>query len=462
MKKLLIFLILLLIMQIAYAQEIKVKDVPVQSVVLPGQNAIFDIELKNSQPNSDEIKAVIMDTEWRRQTGSDIYSLGANEIIKDRFVLFPLGYLKPGIYGLNVRFVSTRNPEIFADHQFVVTIVDYKEILEAELETNPQGIDPKKENLIKLNLRSRYNIDLENLNIIINSRFFNENIITNINGLESKAEEFIISADPGMQEGEYDTQIIINYNDKNLVDKTEKLRISAYENIKETKTSKAGFLTKKDTLFRKNDGNSVSNEVYTVAISGFKKLFTKFEPEAADIENTDEGYKYTWQFALNPGEEYKIVIFSNYLTPLLFILLIILIIYLYFKVFRTELYMHKKVLVLKSQEGGVAGIKVLLTLKNNTNTIKNLYINDHIPGTLEIPHEYITLKPNSIKKGLAGSTITWEIPELVKGEERVISYKLKSHTGFRGKLIFQRAACRYKNSFGKLSVSNSNDVNVYA
>ncbi len=462
MKKLLIFLILLLIMQVVYAQEISVKSTPVQAVVLPGQNAIFDIELKNSQSNSDDIKAVIMDAEWRRQTGSEIYSLSANEKIRDRFVLFPLGYLKPGIYGLNIRFVSTKNPSIFADHQFVVTIVDYKEILEAVLETNPQGIDPKKENLIKLNLRSRYNIDLDNLNIIINSRLFSENIITSIDGLENKAEEFIISVDPSVQEGEYDAQILINYNDKNLVDKTQKLRISAYENIKETKTSKTGFLTKKDALSRKNDGNSVSSEVYTVIISGFKKLFTKFEPETTSIESTDEGYKYTWQFALNPGEEYNIIIFSNYLTPLLIILVIALIIYLYFKVFRTELYMHKKVLVLKSQEGGVAGVKVLLTLKNNTNTIKNLYINDHIPGTLEVPHEYITLKPNSIKKGMAGSTITWEIPELVKGEERVISYKLKSHTGFRGKLVFQRAACRYKNSFGKLSVSSSNDVSVYA
>ena len=460
MKKLIILILFLISLNLVYASEINVQETPVQSVVLPGQNVIFDLEITNTQSFQDEIKAVVTDASWKRQEGKELYSLQAGQKIQDRLTLFPLGYLKPGFYSLNVRFVSTKNPEIFTDKQLLVTIVDYDKLLEANLETNPEGIDPRKDNLVKVNLMDNYNINLENVQVHIENNLFVHDITTNLQGLKTKSEEFIITLDPSTKEGDYDTKILVKYNAKTLVDKNIKLKVSLYSNIKETKTQENNFLIKTTTASRVNNGNGISNEVYTLHLSSFKKLFTKFDPLPSNEEETTNGFRYEWRFTLQPGEEYKIMIKTNYRTALILIILIILVIYFGYKLFKIDLSVNKKALILRSQEGGIAGVKVLIYIKNNGPQIRNLHLVDIVPNDLEIPHEYITLKPNSIKKDLTSSTIIWEIPEVSKGEERVISYKLKSKTGHKGRLLMPRAVCRYKNNTGKIFVENSNEIVV--
>ncbi len=463
LKKLLILLLFLISFQLVYAvAEIDIKDTPIRAVILPGQSPVFDLEITNMQSSTDEIKAVIIDENWRRESGNQIYNLNAKQSSKDRLSLFPVGNLKPGVYSINIRFVSLNNPEIYTDKQLIVTIVDYKTALDAKLETNPQGIDPRKDNLVKLNLKANYNINLEDLNVHIENSLFTKDINSNVNGLETKSEEFIVSLDPNTKEGDYDTRILVKFGNEVLVNKIERITVSSYSNLKETKTEESNFLKKTTTITRLNDGNSLSQEIYTVTLSGWQKLFTKFTPDPTKIEQTKQGFKYEWRFNLQPGEDYQIISVTNYRTSLFFIILILLLIYFGYMFLFTELAMTKKVLTLKSQEGGIAGVKVLLYIKNNGPTIKNLHIVDEIPSSLEMPHEYMTLKPTSIRKGTVNSTIVWEIPELIKGEERVISYKLKSKTSYKGRLIIPKAVCRYKNNVGKISVSSSNEIIVHA
>ena len=458
MKKLLILILFILSLNLVYAAEINVKESSVKSIILPGQNAIFDLEVTNNQAFRDQIKSVIMDSNWKRQGGNEVYNLNANEKVQDRLTLFPLGYLKPGIYAIGIRFVSTTNPEIYMDKQIVITIIDYKDILEAKLEANPQGLDPRKDNLVKLNLKSRYNINLENIAININNNLFNKDIITNVNGLETKTEEFIISLDPSTIEGDYDTKVIIKYGNEILVNKVEKLIVSSYSDLKETKTEEFSFFIKETAITRMNDGNSLSNEIYTLTLSSFEKLFTEFNPAPSNIEETNKGNKYEWRFRLQPGEEYKIIVTHDYRTPLIILIVIFLLVYLFYKYFYAEMSINKRALVLKSQEGGIAGVKILINIKNNGPSVRSLHLVEEIPSELDLPHEYITLKPSSIRKTNFSSIVIWEIPELIRGEERIISYKLKSKTGHKGKLLIPRTSCRYKNNMGKLSVAKSNEV----
>ena len=429
---------------------------------MPNRSTIFDIEIHNAQSSSDEIKAVILDPSWQRQAGTNIYKLNPGQKIQDRYTLFPLGYLAPGIYSVSIRFVSINNPTIFTDHQLIITVVGYKNVLESNLETNPQGVDPRKDNLIKLNLRARYNIYLENLNVHIENSLFSKDLVTSVQGLESKTEEFVITLNPDTVEGDYDTKILIKSGENILVDKIQKLKVSAYLDIKETQTREIGFLSKDIIVTRRNDGNSLSNEVYSLTLSGFQRLFTKFDPEPTNVRSVTQGYKYEWLFTLPPGQSYTIKTTTNYRIPIFWLIIIVLVAYLSYKYLRKELFMHKKILVLKTKEGEIAGVKVLLRLKNNGPAIKGLRVMDLIPNSLEIPHEYLTLKPNSIKKESEGTVIIWEIPELVKNEERLISYKLKAKHGYKGSLVFRRSICRYKSSLGKISVAKSNEVSIFA
>ncbi len=461
-KKLLLLVLILVCLNFVYAADLEVKDTPVKSVVLPGESAIFDIQVHNYQGMYDEIKPVVMDSDWARKSGSEFYKIDSNTIFLDRLTLFPLGYLKPGVYALNVRFVSIKNPSVFVDKQLVVTIVDYKNILDIKLETNPQGIDPRKDNLVKLNLKSRYNINLDKLDVSLSGDLFGKNLVTSVKGLETKDEEFIISLDPLTKEGDYNINVLVKSGENVLANRNEKIKVNSYSDIKETKTKEFNFLINTLSITRVNNGNSMTNEVYKTTLSGFQKLFTKFYPDPSKIEKTKGGKSYEWIFSLQPGESYKVSLVTDYRTPLLILIILALIIYFAYKLLFTELSMHKKVLILKSREGGIAGVKVLIHIKNNGPSVKTIHLTDVAPSDFDIPHEYITLKPNSMRKEINGTMLTWEIPELIKGEERVITYKLKSRTGYKGRLLFQRSVCRYRSSLGKLSVTHSNEVRAYA
>ena len=461
MKKLLILLLFLVSINLVFAADINVKEISVQSVVLPGQNAFFDLEISNMQGNMDEFKVVVNDANWRLKTGGEFFDIGAGRTSTKSLSFFPVGQLPPGVYAVNVKVISTSNPSIFLDKQLIVTLVGYDNAITAKIETNPEGIDPRKDNLVKIDLNSKYDIDFKNINVHVENELFTKDFVLDLNGLESKSEEFIVSLDPNTAEDDYDTKILVTYNDKTLIDRIDKVKVSSYSNVKETKTEEFNFLVKTTTITKLNDGNSLSREVSSLTLSSFEKLFVKFNPEPSNTEKTSEGYQYSWRYNLQPGQENKIIVKVNYRSPLFLLILIILIIYFAYKFLVTDLNMHKKVLTLKSKEGGIAGVKVLLYVKNNGATLKNLHIVDEVPGELEVPHEYMTLKPSSFRKELHKSVIVWEIPELSKGEERLISYRLKSKTGHQGKLTIPRATCRYKNKMDKLSLSRSNEVTIY-
>src|SRR3989344_1963796 len=222
MKKILILLLFLISLNFVYAADINVKNVPVKAVILPGQNAIFDLEITNTQTSSDEIKVVILDSNWQSKAGTDMYEIGAGKRVTERLTLFPLGFLNSGVYAINLRLISTKDSSIFTDHQLVITVVGYKELLETSIQTNPQGIDPRKENLVKLVVRPRYNIDLELVNIHLENSLFTRDLSTSLNGLQDFEDEFTVKLDPNTKEGEYDTKILISYNNEILVDKVEK------------------------------------------------------------------------------------------------------------------------------------------------------------------------------------------------------------------------------------------------
>ena len=73
----------------------------------------------------------------------------------------------------------------------------------------------------------------------------------------------------------------------------------------------------------------------------------------------------------------------------------------------------------------------------------------------------LLIKPSSTKTSVAGSTVIWDIPELLKGEERVLSYKMKSKVAGLGNVTIPRAICRFKDKAEKLYIVKSNSFNLF-
>ena len=62
----------------------------------------------------------------------------------------------------------------------------------------------------------------------------------------------------------------------------------------------------------------------------------------------------------------------------------------------------------------------------------------------KLPDSFGSLKPTNVKKTMDGAMLIWDIDDIVGGEERVISYKVKAGVNVIGKLKIPRALCRYR------------------
>src|SRR3989344_6599214 len=98
MKKLLILFLFLVSINLVLAADINVKEIPVQPVVLPSQNAFFDLEISNMQGNMDEFKVVVNDANWRLKTGGEFFDIGAGQTSTKSLSFFPVGQLPPVVY----------------------------------------------------------------------------------------------------------------------------------------------------------------------------------------------------------------------------------------------------------------------------------------------------------------------------------------------------------------------------
>ena len=440
------------------AAQISVKSNVVQDVILPGEPAIFDVEITNLGLTG-EVKAILTDFNWRKESNYGFYTIDSGKTIKDTFKLFPIGSLAPGKYSVNARVYATAKPEDYTDYSFIITLVPYKDLVDASLDYNPRGLNPNKENLVTLKLRNRHAVEIKDLNVKVRSEILNKDIITQLSKEETKDFPFNIELG-NVKNGDYEVDIFGVFKDNIVSNITKTIKVASYNDIKETKKEEFSFLIKTLEIKRENSGNSVSTEVYAKTLGSFENLFTKFNPEPIKVEKLDGAYRYEWQFTLNPGDSYFILIKANYGKPILILFALILVIYFVYRKTNAGLRITKRVLVLKSKEGHVAGLKILLILKNSGETLKSLRLTDNIPGVLELPHEYGTLKPNSTKQGLAGSIVVWEISELLKNEERVIAYKMKSKIAALEKVMIPKAVCRYKDKSGKLYVVSSNQFNL--
>ena len=461
MKLLPIIFFLLISISFVQAADIVVNGVPVKNILLPGESAAFEIEIKNFQNFKDDFKLIVTDFSWRETKNTEVYTIASSESAKDNLKLFTLGVLPAGKYSVNIRVYSVSNPEIFIDHSLLVEILGYKDLVNADLEFNPQGLDPRKENLVKLNLKNKHNIDLGGINVQVKSSLFSEEFLTTLASKEEKSFDFSVLLKE-VTEGDYDTRVLVTMGDNVLVDKVIPVKVSAYSNIQEIKKEQSSFLINELELTRTNQGNTISKEIFSKLFSSLENKFTKTNPNPTKTEKVDSNYKYTWQFDLNPGQSYTINIKTNYRTPLIILIIALAILVLVYNILKTDLTINKKVLMLKSKEGNISHLKMILTLKCRGAPAKNLRLVDNVPGVLEAPTEFTTLKPISVKKGLAGSTLIWEISEILKGEERVISYKVRSHAPLMGKVTIPKAICRYKNVADKISIAKSNQVNLFS
>jgi len=354
------------------------------------------------------------------------------------------------VEGLYV-FTVTLNHRGFekVDEKIVVKIVPLEEAL--EIGTEKITLDSK---FAKFYVENKEDVYLKNLHADFSSILFKSEETFDLKPFEKKFFEVEVNEDDIRKttagvyvlEGVFDTKT----GTKRIVGN---LYLGETKDIK-TLEEKSGFLIRTNSITKINTGNVVENVQINMGRNIFSRLFTTFNIEPVITERSGFGVDYTWiKEGLEPTQIYVVRAKTNYLIPLLIILLGALAIYSARRFFQTKVEMTKSVSHVRTKNGEFA-LKIKISLKAKKD-VENVSIVDKIPAIVKVYKKFGTLKPDRIDS--ATRRIYWNIGDLNAGEERIVNYIVYSRVGVVGKFSLPEAIGVFEKE-GKVHEVSSNQV----
>ncbi|MFH1455615.1 MAG: hypothetical protein ABIF40_01560 [archaeon] len=338
----------------------------------------------------------------------------------------------------------------------VVYVTSPTEIIEI---TNVEfdEVKPSETATFEVTLKNNINEQVEDVELYLSTDFFEEHQSLTFFAKQERTETFEIEIPAGANAGINTLSVRVyedgNLNDIELVD----FQISASSEIEEKVEVTKSFLYKSETVTKTNKGNVILEEIYNYDVGRLKRSFvsTSVEPTSTDSDG------YHWEFSLSPGETYTINVTTSYRA--LFLVLVVLGLFgtiAYFWM-RKGVVIRKQVLHVRQNAGGTSSMKILLHIRNQgSSSVKNLSMVDYLPRLIKPVVNFGTLKPDNVQKSLANIKLIWHIPELVSGEERILSYEIQTKLDIIGKFTLPSAKVSYRGSKGKVVHSRSNKLDL--
>lgn len=321
----------------------------------------------------------------------------------------------------------------------VVTISPPEFILEMSTSV-PDKITPGENLIFDVTLENKLDTLLPSVKISVDSDLFNEVREFKLFAKQDRPERFIIKIPDLTPPGEHKIDIKAYSQNELITSSTSVFTILENLDVKESKEF-IDKLFKKTYIMRKtNHGNSEVKENFVISLSRFQQFFMDYNVEPTGI-NEDKVY---WEFFLLPTQSKQIEVYINYwplsLSILVFIALLIIIPIMLSK----KVTIKKEILKVSEQKDGTVKLKVLLHVKNNTRkTISNFTVIDFLPKLIHPEIGYGTIKPDKVQKSSKGIKLKWGLEKLVSGEERIISYQIKSKLSIIGRIMLPPAMVKY-------------------
>ena len=123
-----------------------------------------------------------------------------------------------------------------------------------------------------------------------------------------------------------------------------------------------GWLIDTRIVEKINEGNIISSAEVVLNKNILSRLFTSLSPDPYSVDRDGLSVEYTWKTVLNPGERLEVVVKTNWLFPLLIIILVVGIVAFARKYSKTNVVLRKKVSFVKAK-GGEFALKVSIFVK---------------------------------------------------------------------------------------------------
>jgi hypothetical protein len=322
--------------------------------------------------------------------------------------------------------------------------------LEDALEVGAEEFKPDSNN-ISVYLKNNVNFNFENIKINFKSSFFDFEKTTSLAPYEKQIFEMTLNKDEfrDLMAGFYTVEAEVQAKEKKAtVEGTLKF---SEKDIVTSSQNEYGLIINTKTITKTNEGNVVSSSSTVLKKNLISRLFTTFSPEPDLVEKDGFLVYYTWERELKPGEELDIAIKTNWLLPLLAILLIIAIVLLTKQFSKTNLILKKRVNFVRAK-GGEFALKVSLIVTAR-NFVERVNVIDRLPMLAKLHERFGGEMPKKIDE--KGRKMEWYFDRLQAGESRIISYIIYSKVGVLGKFVLPTTTAIYEKD-GKVHEAESN------
>jgi hypothetical protein len=220
-----------------------------------------------------------------------------------------------------------------------------------------------------------------------------------------------------------------------------------------TQETKAGFLIRSNTISKINVGNVAETVEINDRKNMFSRLFSTFNIEPTSVERKGFIVDYSWTGRIDPAEDFKVEIRTNYIFPFLIIIFAGLIVVGFKRYTESRLDITKSVSHIKTKNREFA-LKVKISVRAKKD-VENLSLIDKIPAMVKVYKKFGIIKPD--KFDVSSRRLQWNLGDLKAGEERVLTYIIYSRVGVMGKFSLPAALAVFEKE-GKLHEADSNTV----
>ncbi len=324
----------------------------------------------------------------------------------------------------------------------------------------PEKIDPREKTTIKITLNNQNPINYTNLTIKIESNLIKGELYTDLGPKEEKTVEVAKEID-ALTPPQEDRLVVAIFLDKRVIVNPfiKEFAVIEYVTKEELQEQKSLLKTTKGVKVLSNNPDYKGQ--LKVETTLLKNLFSSSEPRA-ELVKEDGKYYLVWDIEVGNDNISNAYVTENYRLLVVIIALVITAIALYF-LFRSPIVVRKGIANVGFSEGGVSDAKVVVRVKNRSGSqITNIEVVDHVPHIAHVEKELSigSMQPHAVlQHPKGGLVIKWTVEVLEPGDERVLSYRMKSRLPILGEFNLPAASARCKIG-EKVVISNSNRISV--
>ena len=245
MKRGLLVLITFLL-TIASVSALEVTYDNVQSESLPGDKISYLLHLKNNEDSSLELKFRSPDLNWLLDQEGMKLTIAPGQT-KDYSISFkPLSGNKilAGNYIVRI-IVSTQLTNV--EKLLTAQVLGYREVLDVNFATDTV-IDPRRGTIIKLYVKNKNLVNLNNLDLELSSEHFKFTKTLSLGRSEDTILEFPVKLDPDTLRGNYETNVKISLGNNLMIDKLLSYSVQEYQELKQLTLPETRFLLTGETV----------------------------------------------------------------------------------------------------------------------------------------------------------------------------------------------------------------------